>query len=117
MCASLAELAERDVVVSLSTLPGTAQGKLRVAAERIWSSKLSRWNLFSPIASRDYTPIMIELTFPASTTVSCVNISISGDLDLEDNEVFTVQLDSSDRAILFRPSSATVTITDDDSKV
>ena len=59
---------------------------------------------------------MIELTFPASTTVLCVNISISGDLDLEDDEVFTVQLDSSDRAILFRPSSATVTITDDDSK-
>ena len=69
-----------------------------------------------PIASRDYTPIMIELAFPASITVSCVNISISGDLDLEDNEVFTVQLDSSDQAILFRPSSATVTITDDDSK-
>ena len=59
---------------------------------------------------------MIELAFPASITVSCVNISISGDLDLEDNEVFTVQLDSSDQAILFRPSSATVTITDDDSK-
>ena len=39
VCASLAELAERDVVVSLSTLSGTAEGMLYDAAERIWSFK------------------------------------------------------------------------------
>ena len=49
-------------------------------------------------------------------TESCVNISVSRDVVLEDDEVFTVQLNTSDEAVLFSLSSANVTIVDDDSK-
>ena len=68
-------------------------------------------------APSDYTPVMAELRFLPSATVLCSDISVSGDLVLEVNEVFTVQLNTSDRAILLSPSSANVTIMDDDSKM
>jgi len=60
---------------------------------------------------------MAEVTFPASTTTLCSNISVSGDSVLEDNEVFTVRLNTLDQAVLLSPSSATVTIMDDDSEI
>ena len=54
--------------------------------------------------------------FQPATTESCVNISISRDVVLEGNEVFTVQLSTSDEALLLSLSSANVTIVDNDSK-
>lgn len=97
MCAILAEVAERNVVVMLSTVPGTAQGTLHVAVQRI--QNYSNTDVFfSPTAPTDYTPIMAELTFPASTTTLCSNISVSGDSVLEVNEVFTVWLNTLDQA-------------------
>ena len=67
-------------------------------------------------APGDFTPILSVLTFQPSTTESCVNIPVSGDVALEDNEVFTVQLSTSDPSLLFSLSSANVTIVDNDSK-
>ena len=64
----------------------------------------------------DFTPILSELTFQPSTTELCVNIPVSGDVALEDNEVFTVQLSTSDPSLLLSVSSANVTIVDNDSK-
>ena len=64
----------------------------------------------------DFTPIVSVITFRPSTTESCVNISVSRDVVLEDDEVFTVQLSTSDEAALLSLSSANVTILDNDSK-
>ena len=65
----------------------------------------------------DFTPIVSVITFQPSTTEPCVNISVSRDVVLEDDEVFTVQLNTSDEAVLLSLSSANVTIVDNDSKV
>lgn len=66
--------------------------------------------------SNDFTSIPLVLTFQPSTTELCVNISVSRDVVLEDDEVFTVQLNTSDKAVLLSLSSANVTIVDNDSK-
>ena len=67
----------------------------------------------------DYAqPIPADLTFPQGTTLQCTNISISDDAIVENDELFSVQLTSTDPAVILSPSarSATVTIGDDDSK-
>jgi len=61
-------------------------------------------------------PIPMELTFLPGTAERCANISISNDTILEDDELFSVQLDTTDQAVTLSPSSADVTIGDDDGK-
>ena len=50
------------------------------------------------------------------TPQQCVNISISDDAILENDEIFSLQLNTTDQAITLRPISANVTIGDDDRK-
>ena len=67
----------------------------------------------------DYAqPTPANLTFPQGTTLRCTNISIFDDAIVENDELFSVQLTSTDPAVILSPSarSATVTIGDDDSK-
>jgi len=61
-------------------------------------------------------PIPMELTFLAGIAERCASISISNDPILEDDEFFSVQLDTTDQAVILSPSSADVTIGDDDGK-
>jgi len=65
----------------------------------------------------DYAqPTPMELVFEQGTARQCASISISDDAILENNELFSVQLTTTDQAVMLSPSSATVTIEDDDSK-
>ena len=67
----------------------------------------------------DYAqPAPTDLTFLPGTTQQCASISISDDAVLEIDESFSVQLTSTDPAVILSPSasSATITIENDDSK-
>ena len=69
-------------------------------------------------ASSDYFPISEVLTFSGSSTTQIVHVSIVNDRLLEINEVFTASLsleDETDRDyVQLNPSSASITIIDDD---
>ena len=65
----------------------------------------------------DFTPISpgTQLVFTSAETL-CVNISIENDAVLEENEVFFVELSTNDPQVNLSPSSASVTILDNDGK-
>ena len=66
----------------------------------------------------DYAqPNPMDLTFLQGISQQCANIAISDDAILENDELFAVQLTTTDQAVTLSPSSATVTIGDDDSKL
>ena len=116
MCTVLSEVTERTVVVTLATIPRTAQGLL---ISFMHGTELCFTNTINHVSAApgDFTPILSSVrTFQPSTTELCVNIPVSGDVALEDNEVFTVQLSTSDPSLLLSLSSANVTIVDNDSK-
>ena len=65
----------------------------------------------------DYAePTPMELTIVAGTDQQCTSISISDDPILENDEFFSVVLNTTDQAVTLRPSSANITIEDDDGK-
>ena len=67
--------------------------------------------------SRDYAqPTPMELTFLQGVSQQCANISIFDDAILENDEFFSVSLTTTNQAVTLSPSSATITIGDDDSK-
>ena len=57
----------------------------------------------------------VELTFSESVNQSCVRIPIQNDNRVEDQEEFTVTLNSTDTDVIVGPPS-TVTVVDDDSE-
>ena len=67
----------------------------------------------------DYTEVVLrQLSFQPGTGESemCTAINITDDAILEDSETFSVQLNTTDQAVLFNSISATVTILDNDSE-
>ena len=54
------------------------------------------------------------LSFDSDNLVRTISINITDDSSLEFNETFIVELDSNVTGVVLNPSSATVTITDDD---
>ena len=58
-----------------------------------------------------------SLFFSGASGVDCVSIFIQDDSIVEQNETFSVLLTSSNSAIELSPSSATITIIDDDTVV
>ena len=67
--------------------------------------------------SDDYAePTPMELTIVAGADQQCTSISISNDPILETVELFSVELNTSDQAVTLHPSSANITIEDNDSK-
>ena len=67
--------------------------------------------------SDDYAqPTLMELTIVAGADQQCTSISISDDPILENNELFSAQLNTTDQAVTLRPSTANITIGDDDGK-
>ena len=61
----------------------------------------------------------MDLTFNAGSTNQTVMIPITGDTVVESTESFTVSLSNTagDSAVTLNPSTTTVTIEDDDSKI
>ena len=67
-------------------------------------------------ASVDYTVTSSDLTFNTTTSSQTVTIPILEDNFVEDFETIIVTLMSADPAVILDPSSASVTIEDDDGK-
>ena len=67
--------------------------------------------------SDDYAqPTPMEVTIVARADQQCTSISISDDPILENDELFSVELNTSDQAVTLHPSSANITIEDNDGK-
>ena len=65
----------------------------------------------------DYMKVLpTQLTFQPGETELCRQIIIIDDVVLEENEMFFVVLSTTDQAVLLNPSSATVTILNNDSE-
>ena len=62
----------------------------------------------------DYTGVSRQLSFQPGGTELCTTINIINDVILEDSETFSVQLTATDQAVILNPSSATVSIIDND---
>jgi len=62
----------------------------------------------------DYTGVSRQLSFQPGGTELCTAINIINDVILEDSETFSVQLTATDQAVILNPSSATVSIIDND---
>ena len=72
--------------------------------------------MFICAAPGDYTAISEDLTFSASETRICRNVISADDDILEEDEDLLLTLTTTDDAVTLRPSEATVTILNDDSR-
>lgn len=122
VCANLAGTAERDVLVTLSTmqLQGAAEGKINLKKFETLINLIIVYNFVPFIlkAPDDYTQTTAPLTFLPGENLQCANISIFDDAILESNEDFSVQLNTQDTAaVTINLNSASVTITDNDGEV
>ena len=59
---------------------------------------------------------MMELTFQPGTNSQCARVIVNDDSILENNEFLSVELTTADEAVQLNPSSANITIIDNDSK-
>jgi len=67
--------------------------------------------------SSDFSAVSsMELTFQPVTMEQCIDITIREDTNLESSETFSVQLSTLDQNVTLAPTSATITIEDNDSK-
>ena len=64
----------------------------------------------------DYTVTNSDLTFDAATSCLTVTISIVDDNTVEGSETIIVTLTSTDPAAIINPSSASITVEDNDGK-
>ena len=98
ICVNLSVVIERNVTVTITTFSITAQEFLNGE-------------------SGDFVSVARVLTFqPESTPQNCIAVSITDDSILETNEVFGVNVSTSDLGTNSGQQSASVTITNDDSK-
>ena len=76
---------------------------------------------FSYTGVNDFSLLANELlTIPSTVAVStavCRDITVPGDMIVEDNEIFTLSVETSNsNDVIMGPNAATVTIVDNDSK-
>lgn len=64
----------------------------------------------------DYTSSTVTLTFDESNDLQCFDIPIIDDIDLEDNEIFLISLDTDDPDVTLDPRDGSVIIVNDDGK-
>ena len=69
------------------------------------------------LTDTDFDSTTVELEFQPGSTTACVAIPISEDLRLENNEMFLVELNTTDQAVVLNPRVALVSIIDNDSKL
>ena len=102
---------ERNVDVTLSTQPGTAQG-MYVYLYTVYQYD----HINDTIAGVDYSSILGAILRFSETSPNrqCVDITIREDNVFEDPEIFTVTLvDSPSEGIILSPDNATINITDE----
>ena len=115
VCAILSGMIERSVTVTLSTVQGTAQGEGNIWNPSSFKFKFIHY-IYQP-TDIDFDSMTVELEFQPESTTVCVAIPISEDLQLENNELFSVELDTTDQAVVLNPRVAQVAIIDNDSKL
>ena len=105
---------DRDVIVTLSTVNGTALCKIKYETQ----SHLAFISTTSCIciAGEEYTPVFTNVTFNASTPTQIVNIPILDNEIVAGSTMFSVSLTSADPAAILNPASADITIEDEDSE-
>ena len=131
VCVILSSVLDRNISVILTTADITAQGQLKqlraeqsiahyVPARCHYLPKVAfqQAPLFLPTAPGDYMSSTVDVTFtPSSNTTMCVDIQVFQDGAVEDQEVFTAGLSSSDLAVNFTTTStASIFISDNDCK-
>ena len=104
---------DRDVVVTVQTMDGTATGGTACYTQTLQLDVLFMFIIFSPAPS-DYTSVTMDLTFNADNTTRAVMIPIIGDNVVENTKSFTVSLTTVDSAVTLGQSTTTVNILDDD---
>ena len=98
ICVNLSVVIERNVTVTITTFGITAE--------------------FLNGENGDFVSVTTVLTFqPESTPQNCISVTIRDDSILETNEVFGVDLSTSDLGANSQQQSVNVTITNDDSKL
>ena len=115
VCANLTGQIERSVSVTAASTDGTATGgELAMLLYYVCGFTLS----FCSTAPADYTAVLAPLEFTAlnADQPQCIDIAITNDNVLENDENFVLQLSTEDTAVDLSPSSTTVTITNDDSE-
>lgn len=55
---------------------------------------------------------MVDLEFDPASSIMCVEVGIVNDTIVEENEVFSAQLNTSDQQVVLSPDSTTITILD-----
>ena len=117
------EVLDRDVIVTLSTVNGTAMCEslkpLHLNVQFHWHHCQSTpcvHYLISP-AGMDYEAVTTNLTFNVSMPTQMVTILIFDDLIVENDKSFRVTLATFDTAVTQRLQTASVTIRDNDSKL
>ena len=106
----------REVIVTLSSSDVDAEGAL-FNVRHCTAMHDQRNVMFIYVAPGDYTAIAEDLTFSASETRICRNVIPAEDDILEEDEDFLLTLATSDSNVVLRPSEATVSILNDDSRL
>ena len=70
--------------------------------------------ILSYLAGTDYVSSSGTLSFDSDNLVRTIYVNISDDSDLEFNEDFVIELDANTTGVVVNPSSATITIIDND---
>ena len=100
----------RATVVTVSPTPGTATG--RALSSYVHTLFIYVFPFLA--ASLDYTPTPISVTFTAGQTDTTVEVPIIDNSVVEDTEIFTAQLSTTNPNVMFGEDSASVTILDND---
>ena len=114
------EVLDRDVIVTLSTVNGTALCEslkpLHLKMQFHWHPYQYTHCIIYP-AGIDYEAVTTNLTFNVSTSAQVVTIFIFDDLMVENYKSFHVTLATFDTAATLRLQTTSVTIRNNDSKL
>ena len=97
----------RATVVTVTTEDDSATGITK-------STNLSHSHILPSPAGSDYMSTTVEVTFAAGSTRATVDVSIVDDTEIENSEMFTAVLSSSQSNAVIVDGTATVTILDND---
>ena len=102
--------ADREVVVEVESLSGTATGKQ--TDHCTWECSHLRNSFLT--AEDDYVPFNRTFTLTNMKTFECFDVEITKDTLFEADETFMVLLSSNDFSATLMPDSAVIIIQDDD---
>ena len=111
---SRAEL-ERNVNINISLVDGSAESEFSVFCV---PAKIICW-IFNNTGDTDYNtaPNTPSVVFTADEAMHCIDITIEVDGAVENSEMFSVMLSTTEERVNLLPALANITIIDNDSKL